>query len=317
MIKIKDNFDNILKWLSILTIAFGLVILLIFVARLTIYGYGFYGELNDQGLEISSKVGDFIGGVVGPFWALASVMLFYYALRTQGKDIAAQIKELKETKEVFQNQQFESNFYNLMRSQQEIANSLSVRIEKFGSVEDLYFEGREFFSIARLNLDEIYKIVTSKLGARLILEDVAKRYGISEAVISSIQKETDEEVIVKRVYKLFFDKYHYVVGHYFRHLYHILKYVDDSYIKELSRDISIDRLKEIENNYFRYASFVQAQMSSDELYLLFYNGVCFPKMKGFIEKYDLLENLAYEDLMSEDHRRLYKRELKSRMNIPV
>jgi hypothetical protein len=42
-------------------------------------------------------------------------------------------------------------------------------------------------------------------------------------------------------------------------------------------------------------------MSSFELLLLFYNSFCFPKMLRLIKKYNILENLAVEDLIDNSH----------------
>lgn len=56
-------------------------------------------------------------------------------------------------------------------------------------------------------------------------------------------------------------------------------------------------------------------MSSAELFLLFYNCLCFPKMKECVEYYDLLENLPFEDLIEEGHKAFYAKGLKSRKEI--
>ena len=53
-------------------------------------------------------------------------------------------------------------------------------------------------------------------------------------------------------------------------------------------------------------------MSSDEMTLLFYNGLYFPKMKELLERYKILENLNVEDIIDQSHAALYKTPLKSR-----
>lgn len=42
-------------------------------------------------------------------------------------------------------------------------------------------------------------------------------------------------------------------------------------------------------------------MSIEELLVIFYNSFCFPKMKGMLIKYNLLENLNVEKLIKPEH----------------
>ena len=103
--------------------------------------------------------------------------------------------------------------------------------------------------------------------------------------------------IIQGGYKHFFENRQPDIGHYFRNLYHIIKYVHES--KESDKDF--------------YAHLVRAQLSSSELLLLFYN--CLgtkgnEKFKPLAERYSLLENmpenkLASDTLKLSDHRKLY------------
>ncbi len=51
----------------------------------------------------------------------------------------------------------------------------------------------------------------------------------------------------------------------------------------------------------QYAQFIQAQMSSPELLMVFYNASCFTKALKLINRYNLLENLSSNLLIDEDH----------------
>ena len=67
------------------------------------------------------------------------------------------------------------------------------------------------------------------------------------------------------------------LGHYFRHLYHILKHIEDSQMPDAKK----------------YADLLQSQLSNDELYLLAINGISNygrKKMLPLMDKYGLLEN---------------------------
>lgn len=87
---------------------------------------------------------------------------------------------------------------------------------------------------------------------------------------------------VNEIYTDFFSAHAAQLGHYFRHLYHLLKFI------QTERDI--DRQK--------YSDFVQAQMSYDELYLIAINGISNygrKKMLPLLNEFSFLENLAIND----------------------
>lgn len=72
------------------------------------------------------------------------------------------------------------------------------------------------------------------------------------------------------------------LGHYFRHLYHLLKYVDDSELK----------------NKKKYMDLIQSQMSSDELYITAINGISNygrKRMLPLLNNYSFLENLVIDN----------------------
>lgn len=88
-------------------------------------------------------------------------------------------------------------------------------------------------------------------------------------------------------YKKFYedDQKKVEIGHYFRNLYHIFKFIDES-------KIIGDADKE------RYAKLVRAQLSTPELALLFFNGLSSKgtNFKRYIEKYSILLDLTSRDL---------------------
>lgn len=129
----KYNPERILNVLSVIVALIGMIILAIFCYRLLKNGYGFIGPLD---LEASSKTGDFIGGVVAPFWGLATLLLLVITLRLQrkglqetGKALELQRTSIREAGEAFHRQQIENNFYNLMRTQRDIINGIEVDIQ--------------------------------------------------------------------------------------------------------------------------------------------------------------------------------------------
>lgn len=78
-------------------------------------------------------------------------------------------------------------------------------------------------------------------------------------------------------YRKFFRTEEHHLGHYFRSLYHLVRYVDESGVED-------KRL---------YMRLLRAQLSYPELVLLFYNCLTlgYTKFKPLVEKYELLQNL--------------------------
>ena len=79
--------------------------------------------------------------------------------------------------------------------------------------------------------------------------------------------------------------------HYFRHLYHIIKFVKNT------------QLLDSDQERYEYTSIVRAQLSRYELVWLYYNGLSDygkEKFKPLIEEYALLKNLRHELLVHVD-----------------
>lgn len=79
-----------------------------------------------------------------------------------------------------------------------------------------------------------------------------------------------------------------ILDHYFRYLYRILKFINETDL--------ID-----EEQKYRYASMLRAQLSEFELVLIYYNGLSHmgcEKLKPLLEKYSVLKNIRLEDLAS-------------------
>ena len=86
------------------------------------------------------------------------------------------------------------------------------------------------------------------------------------------------------------------LDHYFRHLYRVIKYIDESKV------VAEDKQK------YEYTCIVRASLSQYELIMLFYNclssnGV--EKFKPLIEKYAIFNNIREDLLAKDEHYNLY------------
>lgn len=113
-------------------------------------------------------------------------------------------------------------------------------------------------------------------------------------------KHLSEEQKIDFVYRRFFN-IHEECGNYFRHLYRILRFVSQSENEELNDVDNVVVRQQISKRYFELVQFVQAQMSTKELLMVFYNSFSFPKLKELLIRYDLLENLTVENLINKNH----------------
>lgn len=211
--------------------------------------------------------GDMFGAANALFSGLAFATLIYTAwmqreeLSLQRKELEAtraelsgQKQQLAEQTKTFQLQRFEDSFFSLLRTQADIVNAMDI-VTTDGKVT----KSRDCFGVWYRRL----RVAHSERGV----------YPDGQALQTT-----------QAIYKSFYDSHQADIGHYFRHLYHIVKFVDEA---------SIEQKK-------KYVSLIRAQLSGNEHVLLFYNGLSengIQKFKPLIEKYALLENMPQSKLL--------------------
>lgn len=121
--------------ISILFIVFGLVIMTWFLYRLFKVD-GHWNIHHKINLPEAGQIGDFIGGFSGTLFTLVGVVLLFETL-------ALQRKELSESRMVFEKQQFENTFFNLLNLYQGVVKSLHFDFIDFGS--ERIYNGKDFF----------------------------------------------------------------------------------------------------------------------------------------------------------------------------
>jgi Putative phage abortive infection protein len=100
---------------------------------------------------------------------------------------------------------------------------------------------------------------------------------LNQYIFSDIHKdEIDPEERIKKKYDVFYSLHQNELGHYYRTLFHIFKFI---------------HLSKIEDKKF-YANLVRAQLSSQQVLLLFYNGFSDEGngFKEYVETYALLKH---------------------------
>nr|WP_275986046.1 putative phage abortive infection protein [Serratia ureilytica] len=85
------------------------------------------------------------------------------------------------------------------------------------------------------------------------------------------------------------------LGHYFRFIYNIFKFIDESIVS------NEDKIK--------YSKIIRAQLSDYELTIIFYNCLTWrgcESFKALIEKYSIFDNIPFDLLIEHEHMRHYE-----------
>ena len=242
------------------------VIIVIGLWCLTLY------TLFDKTETARGTYGDMFGGVNALFsgLAFAGIIITILLQNQELKRTAdAQIKTdeaLLEQSTMFKKQQFESAFFTLLQLHSEIVKNIdrdkkiTIGVGGKPQTKILTVRGKDCFQIFYTNFKE------------------------------NVTKNNHPDY--NAVYVAFYSNHQNDLGHYFRSLYHIIKFIDKSDI----------------NDKKRYASLIRAQLSAYELLLLFYN--CLSeygtvKFKPLINEYNLLKNINKNDLINPQHFALY------------
>jgi hypothetical protein len=211
-------------------------------------------------IEKSGVFGDSFGALTALFSGLAFAGMMITVL-LQRDELALQRQELQLTRGEMQNQRaqmvqqnktlakqtFENTFFELLKMQNEITSSIDL------STESDTWKGRDCFRKMYLNFCSKYK---------------ARK--ISNSGLSSVE-------CVNSAYDAFYDEHQASIGHYYRGLYNLVRFVEDT--------------EDIDKRLFM--NLVRAQLSTYELLLLFYN--CLSShglpLKRLAMQYDLLKAL--------------------------
>ncbi|EKJ5338430.1 putative phage abortive infection protein [Vibrio vulnificus] len=242
------------------------IVILVFSVIVTWYQYPIWMQIifENEVSEITNRAlfGDSYGSLNTLFSGLAfagiitSIFLQSQELRDTRAEIKGQKEEFELQTKAMNKQVFETTFFQLLQLHNEIVQSLQID-DGFGNNRKSC-HGREVFRV-------LYKDKFVEQGASY---EHSFQFGDDEIFSEDINGH----------YLKFHRVYGHMVGHYFRNVYQILKYVDKS---------------TVEDKKF-YSNLLRAQLSDYELGLLFYNCISDlgnSKFKVLVEKYSFFEHL--------------------------
>lgn len=217
-----------------------------------------------------NEFGDSAGVVNALFSALAfagviyAIILQKEELEDQRQVMIDQREEMEQQSSTMSRQRFEMTLFQMLNLQQELIGALKhqyVAVVNHNTSEerhDRVITGREVFQYMyvkkKICLSDNQNDITNYKGMTEVLE----KYGQAGYNMSDIPP---------------------IFDHYFRHLYRIIKYIDES------QDVPKWEAK------YKYIGIVRGQLSRYELIWIYYNSLFYPKMKELVEKYALLKNI--------------------------
>ena len=227
---------------STLLIIIGLLLIFWFLFQLLVIE-DYYNINSPINLTKIAQIGDFIGGLPGTLFTLVGVILLFETL-------ALQRTELAESRKVFEKQQFENTFFNLLNLYQEITKSMHV--EDFDFYTEKTHIGKDFFK-----------------------QQKTKFY--NEFVHNA--KYSKNRKIATKNYMIFYVETKEQTAHYFRTLYRIFKFINESTFSSEEK--------------MSYAKIVRAQLSESELFFIYYNAYTEygSNFRSLINEFDILKHL--------------------------
>lgn len=270
-------------WIEILVLTLGLIVMnLIFIAN----AFRATDTVDPAG---AGQLGDFVGGYVGTYFALASVVLLTATLRNQRR--SAQLLN------------FEAKYFELLRLHRDNVAELEVQgvtgrklfvvlIREYRSaleiVKGLAAKNDQSLSQRQLAHISYYCLFfgTGPNSSRMLISSLAEfdREFIATLVSELDTYETKELAQTdKKLAYVPFEGHQSRLGHYYRHLYQAIRYVDQQTIK-------IDK--------YQYVKTIRAQLSNHEQALLLLNsltpiGASWWSM-GYMLNYRMVQNIPRE-----------------------
>lgn len=230
---------------------------------------------NSGKLSEMASLGSYLQGSTGSLWALAGFFVVFLAFLIQAIQFSEQRKQFKIQLDSMARQNFEFSFFQMLNLQNEITMSMK------------HTEGNEVKATGRDCFKKWYEDFRQYAFQSQFFENEDGTSSLADP------QKTGVEHYESYFYKIKQDS----LGHYFRNLYRIIKFVNEAEALKHPAEKTDYR------NRRNYTSLVRATLSQYELALLFYNCASElgeEKFKPLVEKYGLLKNFNTDDLRNEE-----------------
>lgn len=269
------RITNILAWVFI---AIGM-----FLSIIVLVAIGHEGKISIGTLDWSyaKKVND-ITGILAFLFTGAGTFAIFLTLSKQQEQFEVAQKQIE-------TQQFETTFFNMLVQLFSIKNTASIEIDS------KVFSGQEFFKHVLLSLKEKYdNNLNSIEDIKRTLESIRKSEKISHSKVNMLRDNLSD------IYVETYNQFYSYLGHYFRFFYTMLGFVIDNRANEKFRDAE------------KYIQLLKAQLSNDEMGLIFCNTISDKVLDSdidvysIIERYAILENIDANSLLNRSLHVIYR-----------
>lgn len=268
-------------------------------------------------------LGDFFGGTLNPIFSLLALLALLLTIIIQSRELSLATEEFQRSSKALESQSsyleiqnFERRFFELLKIHRENVSEMTHKIPTEINVTE---RGRRVFLEIRNQFKEIFQITNKRFSEENF--DISKHekeiievayiilvFGVGGNSIGMLHEYLN---IRHKKHKAIIDKiiedcvllkskdgktkkfggHLSRLGHYFRHLYHMVTYVDTNPI-----------LNKIEK--YKYVKILRAQFSVDELFVFFINSISMfgeawefdtkDEHSKLITEYQFIKNLPIE-----------------------
>lgn len=262
----------------------GLLILIILVA----WTINLFVGLNHAN-NSSNSLGDSFG-MVNSLISGISLILVYYAVRLQMKELSETKIEFQKQNDTLLIQQFENTFFNMTKQLQIIVNEMEILEQNLhtGANESIF--GNNYLKVV-CNEISIELENPSDLVPHDSFHEIGELFKANKKINFFYEKNYYNEIIESFIdsrYAIVFEKHKHNLAHFFRYFYNILKFVSNS--KLIDKEL--------------YFSILRSQLSNPQLAIIFYNGISrisnsksgIPKFRNLVDELNILQNIGVEFL---------------------
>lgn len=274
----KENNSSKLNFLNVIL---GLAIFLFF-GLLLIYYFNIF-PLDETKKGEWGTFGDFIGGTLNPLFALFSLFAIIYTIKIQTEELELSRKELEETKEELKESRIAQQEQSESLKLQNQATKLQIFENTFFQLIDLFNKEKEKLFKNSIKIDSFASHIRINMNFNEV--NIPKAIFPNRENLQTIRATTAYLYILKSYngnYNNFNIKYESETASYFGQLYQILKFIDESNIK----------------NKQRYINIFRAQFTKDELEFLFYHclgSIGRRRFKKLVEDYEFFEHIILNE----------------------
>lgn len=223
-----------------------------------------------------NEMGDTFAGLAGALaflWIIITVLMQKHELQLQREELIktnetarAQNQHILDQNKQLEKQAFEATFFHLLELLTTGVSQIDMQRRISPDAPPITTSGKDVFPVFLKRFRGLYK---------------------TQAVMMLGDKKFEKS------YEKFWEKNGHELGHYFRTIYNIVKFVNNS---------------DVGNKKF-YTNILRAQLSDPETSLLFYNCLSLngaAKFKPLVEEYGLLKNVDFECLNDKNLRNKYE-----------